>query len=104
MEQKQQAELPKEAQKQPMKLTRTQLLPFSFDVRDQRLKQKKEEYIKNVYEEEKKAREFHARPIPKAILQSSKNKSGNFSSDIGKNLEMRSKTVGVYSLHFSVTI
>eukprot|EP00090_Calanus_glacialis_P044282 TRINITY_DN7885_c0_g1_i1.p1 TRINITY_DN7885_c0_g1~~TRINITY_DN7885_c0_g1_i1.p1 ORF type:complete len:750 (-),score=309.01 TRINITY_DN7885_c0_g1_i1:165-2360(-) len=39
--------------------------PFSFERRDQITMEKKEEKIKQIYEEEKKAREFHAKPIMK---------------------------------------
>jgi len=39
--------------------------PFSFAERDKVLMEKKEEKIKQVLEEEKKAREFHAQPIMK---------------------------------------
>lgn len=38
--------------------------PFSFEHRDKELKQKKEEKMKAVLEEEKKAHEFHAQPLP----------------------------------------
>ena len=39
--------------------------PFSFENRDKAMFEKKEEKIKQVLEEEKKAREFHAKPILK---------------------------------------
>jgi len=39
--------------------------PFSFAERDRVTMEKKEEKIKQIYEEEKKAREFHAKPIMK---------------------------------------
>lgn len=39
--------------------------PFSFAERDRMTQQKKEEKIKQLHEEEKKAREFHAKPILK---------------------------------------
>ena len=39
--------------------------PFSFETRDKALIEKKEEKIKQILEEEKKAREFHAKPIMK---------------------------------------
>nr|CAI5850835.1 unnamed protein product [Callosobruchus analis] len=54
---------------------RTQPVPFSFEVRDQMLKRKKEKMIEKVYEEMKKAREFHARPIPKAVLDDNRKSS-----------------------------
>merc|ERR1711936_701477 len=38
---------------------------FSFEQRDKLTMEKKEEKIKQIYEEEKKAREFHAKPIMK---------------------------------------
>jgi len=39
--------------------------PFSFEQRNKMTMEKKEEKIKQIYEEEKKAREFHAKPIMK---------------------------------------
>ena len=39
--------------------------PFSFEKRDKLTMEKKEEKIKQIHEEEKKAREFHAKPIMK---------------------------------------
>jgi len=39
--------------------------PFSFERRDKLTMEKKEEKIKQIHEEEKKAREFHAKPIMK---------------------------------------
>ena len=39
--------------------------PFSFENRDKAMFEKKEEKIKQVLEEEKRAREFHAKPILK---------------------------------------
>ncbi|RZC40763.1 TPX2 and/or Mitofilin domain containing protein [Asbolus verrucosus] len=51
------------------KPTKTQPIPFSFEKRDQELQRKKEEFINKVLEEEKKAREFHAKPPPKSILR-----------------------------------
>ncbi|KAJ8969437.1 hypothetical protein NQ317_008628, partial [Molorchus minor] len=52
--------------------TKTTPIPFSFEKRDKYLQKKKQELIKKVLEEEKKAREFHARPVPKAVLNPSK--------------------------------
>ena len=43
----------------------TQPEPFSFETRDKAMIEKKEEKIKRILEEEKKAREFHAKPILK---------------------------------------
>ena len=48
---------------QPRKATHP--TPFSFENRDKRLMEKKEEKIQKFLEEEKKAREFHAKPIMK---------------------------------------
>ncbi|XP_017778780.1 PREDICTED: targeting protein for Xklp2 homolog [Nicrophorus vespilloides] len=52
----------------PFTATRTKPAPFSFEMRDQRILQKKEQHIQKVIEEEKKARVFHANPLPKKIL------------------------------------
>ncbi len=38
--------------------------PFSFDVRDADAALRKQERINKVLEEERRAREFHARPLP----------------------------------------
>ncbi|XP_012260180.2 targeting protein for Xklp2 homolog [Athalia rosae] len=43
---------------------KTKPCPFSFEERDKNLMKKKENYIKNVIEEDKKAREFQAKPVP----------------------------------------
>lgn len=69
----------------------TEIKPFSFEQRDQELKEKKKKFINEVcsilfsklydptlshtidfqvIENEKKAREFHANPLPKSILRS----------------------------------
>jgi len=50
------------AGKKKAKLTEPE--PFSFESRDKEMIHKKQEKILKVYEEEKKAREFHARPLP----------------------------------------
>nr|CAD7443202.1 unnamed protein product [Timema bartmani] len=42
----------------------TEVKPFSFEKRDIELQKKKDEKIKAVFEEEKKARIFHANPVP----------------------------------------
>lgn len=62
-----------EEPKPTVKLGRTVPKPFSFESRDQAMQKKREELIKGVLEEERKAREFHARPAPKAILNCAKN-------------------------------
>ncbi|XP_069698789.1 targeting protein for Xklp2-like isoform X2 [Periplaneta americana] len=52
----------------------TEVHPFSFEERDKQLLKKKEEHIKKVLEEEKKTREFHARPLPSCIKSPSSQK------------------------------
>lgn len=79
--------------KEPTKLTRTQPLPFSFEARNEALRLKKEQFIKQVYEEEKKAREFHARPVPKIVLEPSKIKNGSFNRSSGKHCSLKARTV-----------
>lgn len=49
-----------------LKTTRPE--PFSFEKRDMKLMKKREELVKKTLEEEKQARQFHARPIPKPII------------------------------------
>ncbi|KAJ8959286.1 hypothetical protein NQ318_021971 [Aromia moschata] len=61
-----------EGDKHASKSMRTAVVPFSFERRDMYLQKMKEERIRRVLEEERKAREFHARPAPKAILSSAK--------------------------------
>ena len=39
--------------------------PFSFETRDKAMVEKKEEKIRQILEEERKAREFHAKPVMK---------------------------------------
>jgi len=51
----------------PVSKKSTQPAPFSFDQRDHEMMVKKEEKIKKVLNEEQKAREFHANPVPKAV-------------------------------------
>ena len=51
----------------PVSKKSTQPTPFSFDQRDHEMMAKKEEKIKKVLDEEQKAREFHANPVPKAV-------------------------------------
>jgi len=51
----------------PVSKKSTQPAPFSFDQRDHEMMVKKEEKIKKVHDEEQKAREFHANPVPKAV-------------------------------------
>ncbi|KAF5291146.1 hypothetical protein FQA39_LY14388 [Lamprigera yunnana] len=58
-------------QKKPVRLTTTQLMPFSFEERDQNLRNKKLQVLKEIEEEEKKNREFYAKPMPKKIYSSS---------------------------------
>ncbi|KAG5864797.1 hypothetical protein JTB14_028062 [Gonioctena quinquepunctata] len=53
----------------------TKPLPFSFELRDLHIKNKRQELVQKVIEEEKKAREFHAQPLPKSISQPLKNRS-----------------------------
>lgn len=38
--------------------------PFSFDIKDVERLEKKKAKIKEIYEEEKRMREFHANPMP----------------------------------------
>ncbi|XP_019870269.1 targeting protein for Xklp2 homolog isoform X2 [Aethina tumida] len=68
---------PDTCQKQELPLTRTKPIPFSFEKRDLQIQKKKEERIKQVLEEEKKMREFHANPRPKYLA--SRNSSCNSS-------------------------
>jgi targeting protein for Xklp2 len=81
----------KETPAKPLKLTGTRPVPFSFEKRDQQLMKKKEEFINKVLEEEKKAREFHARRPPKAILRS-RNGSQDEISESGSSRSFKRST------------
>lgn len=48
-----------------MEMNATKVEPFTFEHKYDMAKKKKEEFIKKVLDEERKAREFHARPMPK---------------------------------------
>lgn len=72
----------KHPQMQPFKPSRTHLEPFSFEDRDKHLVKKKEEFIKKVFEEEKKQREFHARPPPSYILKVHNGSAMSIKSDV----------------------
>ncbi|KAJ8922403.1 hypothetical protein NQ315_004348 [Exocentrus adspersus] len=65
--------------KHPVKLGRTIPEPFSFERRDIQMQKKKEELVKKAIEEEKKAREFHARPVPKTVLNSGRSNQSSSS-------------------------
>ncbi|XP_001810875.2 targeting protein for Xklp2 [Tribolium castaneum] len=75
----------------PCKPTNTHVKPFSFEERDKKLMKKKEELINRYLEEEKKAREFHARPVPKSILRSRNNSQENI-SDPGSSKSFKRST------------
>ncbi|XP_050500014.1 targeting protein for Xklp2 homolog [Diabrotica virgifera virgifera] len=61
------------------KLRATKPLPFSFELRDQHTKSRRDELMRKCIEAEQKAREFHAKPVPKSVLVQSKkfNTSGS---------------------------
>lgn len=69
----------------PVRTTKPE--PFSFEKRDMKLMKKKEELVKKVIEEEKKAREFHARPIPKPVasLINKQKQKGHYGSNSSLN-------------------
>lgn len=69
---------------QPFKPSITQPEPFSFYGRDKDLMKKKEEFIKKILEDEKKQREFHARPPPSHILKAHNSSTVRFSFTILK--------------------
>ncbi|KAG8239585.1 hypothetical protein J437_LFUL019016, partial [Ladona fulva] len=54
-----------EISKKAVKKDPTNPSPFSFEERNKLLIKKKEQFINKVIEEEKKAREFRAKPMPK---------------------------------------
>lgn len=78
----------------PGRLTATQLKPFSFEHRDKLMMKKKEEFINKVLEEEKKAREFHARPPPKAILRSRNGSQDQISEAGSSKVSLKFKCPG----------
>lgn len=77
-------------------------LPLSFELRNQYLQERKEKFVNQFIEDEKKAREFHARPIPKHILTSPKiNKSSTKTVELrSKVTEQKLKTVSCFYLLF----
>lgn len=93
IQQKPESYIPQEVQKQRTKLPNTLPLPFSFQARDDAMKKKREEFLRKVYAEEKRAREFHARPIPKAVLLASKSRNGSLSSAPVKQNSIQPRTV-----------
>lgn len=84
----------------PSKLTRTQPLPFSFEARNEALRRKKDEFIQRVYADEKKAREFHARPIPKSVQHAPKTNSFHGSPVKNKETKIRFVSIVFYSFFF----
>ena len=55
---------PKQNPKESTAVKRTTVCPFSFEERNKLLIKKKENLIKETLEKDKKAREFHANPVP----------------------------------------
>lgn len=55
---------PKQSAKESTAAKKTTLCPFSFEERNKLLLKKKENLIKETLEKDKKAREFHANPVP----------------------------------------
>ncbi|KAL1517265.1 hypothetical protein ABEB36_001051 [Hypothenemus hampei] len=62
--------------------------PFSFESRDKQIEQKRQNFIKKILDEEKKARTFHANPVPTAIKNRSRKLSSS-SCGSNKNLALR---------------
>ncbi|XP_060521882.1 targeting protein for Xklp2 homolog [Cylas formicarius] len=56
---------PAPTENKPMK--KTQPEPFSFEERDKMCMSKRQQLIHKILEEERRAREFHARPMPKSL-------------------------------------
>lgn len=78
------------------KLVKTQLKPFSFEERDRRMQEKKEQKIKKFLEDEKKAREFHARPIPVKVISQAR----KVESKIGKFITEGGSTSSLSKIHY----
>ncbi|XP_066152162.1 targeting protein for Xklp2-like isoform X2 [Euwallacea fornicatus] len=62
----------------------TMFQPFSFDKRDKAVAARKQAHIDRVLEEERKAREFHANPVPKYICKKESH-SATATSDVRLN-------------------
>ncbi|KRT79963.1 hypothetical protein AMK59_8745, partial [Oryctes borbonicus] len=58
----------------------TRPAPFSFEARDKLMVKRKEEKINQIFEEEKKAREFRAKPVPKIQSTGAVKKSSSLNS------------------------
>ncbi|XP_030756414.1 targeting protein for Xklp2 homolog [Sitophilus oryzae] len=54
--------------------------PFTFDSRVQMVQKRRQELINKVLQEEKKAREFHANPVPKCIKSDHRSSKGSLVS------------------------
>nr|CAD7578163.1 unnamed protein product [Timema californicum] len=63
----------------------TEVKPFSFEKRDIELQKKKDEKIKAVFEQEKKARIFHANPVPQLCQDLTKGLFTDVSSTTNKS-------------------
>lgn len=87
----------KENSKPSTKNSNTRALPFSFEARNNALREKREAFVRKVYAEEQKAREFHARPVPKAILKVVKNTSNGVIRNSQGNTEGRSSFTVSYN-------
>lgn len=55
--------------------------PFSFENRDKMVYKKREDFINKIKEEERRAREFHARPVPKSVYK----RNDSIKSDSGSS-------------------
>jgi len=51
----------------PALLKKTDVKPFSFETRDKQMLERKQQKLKEVFEAEKKAREFRAKPVPSFV-------------------------------------
>lgn len=90
----------------PAKAKTTTIRPFSFEERDRELLKKKEQKIQEYLLEEKKAREFHANPVPnfksqhKLSLSIQPTKPEPFNFKIDERLDKRHEKESCKSLQF----
>nr|CAD7412754.1 unnamed protein product [Timema poppensis] len=70
----------------------TEVKPFSFEKRDIELQKKKDEKIKAVFEQEKKARIFHANPVPQLCQDLTKGLFTDVSSTTNKSQDESMKS------------
>ncbi|XP_056648313.1 targeting protein for Xklp2 homolog [Diorhabda sublineata] len=84
---------------EPVKLKPTKPIPFSFELRDKCMRSKREALVQKYIEAEKKARMFHAKPVPKSVIEPPKN-GYSFSRGNSSNTARNNNEDNINSSHF----